>query len=54
MGGFHDMITKSFVYFNKNHKSMNHLGGIALIGSSSGFYGGEGHPGLKRLIDVRV
>jgi hypothetical protein len=40
---FHDMSTKSFVYFNENHKSMNHLGGMALIGSSSEFYGGESH-----------
>jgi hypothetical protein len=51
---FHDMSNESFVYFNENHKSMNHLGGMALIGSSSEFYGGERHPGLKRLIDVHV
>jgi hypothetical protein len=38
----------------KTTKSMNHLGAMALIGSSSGFYGGESHPGLKRLIDVHV
>jgi hypothetical protein len=54
VGGFHDMSTKSFVYFNENHKSMNHLGGMALIGSSSVLYGGESHPSLKRLIDVHV
>jgi hypothetical protein len=48
------MSTERFVYFNENHKSVNHLGGMALIGSSGVFYGGESHPGLKRLIDVHV
>jgi hypothetical protein len=54
VGGFHDMSTESCFAVMKTTKSMNHLGGMALIGSLSGFYGGESHPGLKRLIDVHV
>jgi hypothetical protein len=54
VGGFHDMSTKSCFAVMKITKSMNHLGGMALIGSSSVFYGGESHPGFKRLIDVHV
>jgi hypothetical protein len=54
VGGFHDMSIESFVCFNENHKINKSPGWNAFDWVIKWFYGGESHPGLKRLIDVHV
>jgi hypothetical protein len=54
VGGFHDMSTESCFAVMKTTNINESPGWNGFDWSSSVFYGGESHPGLKILIDVHV